>query len=493
MTGSPLLSDIVGRKERFRYLDLEIGPKRGELSCHYALDDETFVERIGFDAVSPAAWDAAGVEAAARWVFLLAGVSYYKAGAPPIIDVGDIPLSVDDTDFLRSFYLDGLGEFAYRNRLDLSHLDLLVTPPAPMPQPESQPAPQHGSQPAPPPGTRPTRTPDQPLPHRLRPLVPFGGGIDSIVTTEIVRRRAGDDNTSLFVVSTAGDRFAAIETAASATGLAILRADRTLDPRIVRSQELGYLNGHVPVTGVISAIAVLAALLHRRDAVIMSNEASASTGNLIAGGRVVNHQWSKGVDFEAGFRQAIARHAIGVDYFSMLRSASELWVARQFAGLPRYHRVFRSCNRAFFVDPTLRLDHWCGKCDKCCFVDLVLAPFLERAELDAIFAGREPLADESLAGRFRTLLATSSSPKPFDCVGDTPECRSALRLTAARSDRAGDGLVHKLLAELEESIGDGSDRGKLAGPEAAIDSHDLLHPAGPHFVPDAYAPDDLLV
>jgi UDP-N-acetyl-alpha-D-muramoyl-L-alanyl-L-glutamate epimerase len=451
------------RALRFRYVDLEIDAHDNELRCHYALDAQPFVERIVFGDVPPGAWGLPGVEAAAAWVFLLAGVSYYKAGAPPVIDVGDIGLSPADGEFLRAFYLDGLAEFAYRNALDLSPLDLITHTTA-APAPTS--APDTGA-----PYTQPSG---------LRPLVPFGGGIDSIVTAELARHRAGDDDTKLFVVSKAGDRFAAIETAAAATGLGVIRADRALDPQILQSKQLGYLNGHVPVTGVISAIAVLAALLHRRDAVVMSNEASASSGNLVADGRVVNHQWSKGIDFEIGFRHALARHVIDVDYFSMLRSASELWVAQRFAELPQYHRAFRSCNRAFYVDPARRLDHWCGECDKCCFVDLVLAPFLERAELEAIFAGHEPLGDDSLADRFRTLLATSRAPKPFDCVGDTPECRSALRLTAARLDRAGAGLVHRLVAELVAAPDTG------AGP-------DLFRPAGPNFIPDAYAPGDLLV
>jgi hypothetical protein len=448
------------RARQFKYVDLEIDRRQSKLRCHYALDDEDFVETVGFDGVPPHAWDGKGIEAAAEWIFLLAGVSYYKAGAPPLIDAGAVALSAADRDFLRSFYVDGLAEFAYCNRLDLSGIEIVTAA-------ESA-------------GPRPRERPQQPQLHgRPRPLVPFGGGIDSIVTSELVRKRAGDDETRLFVVSKAEDRFAAIETAAAATGLAVVRADRMLDPKILRSEDLGYLNGHVPVTGVISAIAVLAALLHDGNAVVMSNEASASTGNLVAGGRVVNHQWSKGLAFETGFRHALARRHIEVDYFSMLRSASELWVAQRFAALPQYHRAFRSCNRAFYVDPALRLDHWCGECDKCCFVDLVLAPFLERTELEAVFGGPEPLGNDDLADRFRALVATSSSPKPFDCVGDTLECRTALRLTGARPDRADDRLVHRLIAELPDD----------ADPKAS----DLFRPAGPHFVPDAYAPADLLV
>jgi len=447
------------RAKRFRYERLEIDRQAGELLCHYSLDDRQFSERIGLSGTEPDRWDTPAARTAARWVFLLAGVSYYKAGAPPVIDLGNVELTTADVEFLRAFYVDGLGEFAYRNEIDLSDLDIAGGTRA---------APASGAA-APPP-------PEPPL----RPLVPFGGGIDSIVTTELVRERAGEQ-TALFVVSKAGDRFAAIEAPATATRLPVIRAERTLDPAILR-KDPGDLNGHVPVTGIISAIAMLAAALHDRDAVVMSNETSASTGNLLVGGRVVNHQWSKGVEFEEGFRGVVARHGVGAEYFSMLRSASELWVAQRFAALTRYHHVFRSCNRAFYLDPALRLDRWCGECDKCCFVDLVLAPFMERTELEAVFAGREPLDNDSLADRFRTLLATSSSPKPFDCVGDTPECRTALRLTATRPDRRDSALVHELVAELPAEPVD-------AGAEVGH----LLRPGRHHFIPDAYAPSDLLV
>jgi hypothetical protein len=452
------------RAQRFTYDELEADPHLGELRCRYSLDGQGFVERVGFEGVDPQAWALPGVEAAARWVFLLLGVSYYKAGAPPVVDLGDLALSAPDVEFLRQYYIDGLGEFAYRNGIDLSELEIRSRSPLTSPPPA------------------PSLSAEQVGTGALRPLIPFGGGIDSIVTTELVRHgaRGGDDGerTALFVVSKAGDRFAAIEAPAAVTGLPILRAERELDRRILRSSQLGFLNGHVPVTGMISAIAVLAALLHGRDAVVMSNEASASAGNLDLGDRVVNHQWSKGLAFETAFRDALVRNRVPVEYFSLLRSASELWVGRHFAALTRYHGVFRSCNRAFYVDAALRMDHWCGECDKCCFVDLILAPFMERARLEEVFDDREPLANDALADRFRTLLGISPSPKPFDCVGDPPECRAALRLTAERADRVGDTLVHRLLAELPD--------------EPALTAQ-LLEPAGPNFVPDAYAPGDLLV
>jgi hypothetical protein len=445
---------LAGQAQRFAYDRLEIDPEEGELRCHYRLDEQEFVERVHIEGVEPHAWSRPAVEAAARWVFLLLGVSYYKAGAPPVVDLGDIALSSSDLEFLRAYYIDGLGEFAYRNALDLSDLEFTASAELP-----------------------PAQWVTAVGVAGVRPLVPFGGGIDSIVTTDLVRR-AGKKDVALFVVSKTGDRYAAIEAPAAVTGLPILRAERELDPKILQSRQLGYLNGHVPVTGMISAIAVLTAVLHGRDAVVMSNEASASAGNIVIGDRVINHQWSKGLAFETGFRHALRQHAGVVNYFSYLRSASELWVARRFAALTEYHGVFRSCNKAFFVDPALRLDHWCGECDKCCFVDLVLAPFMSRSDLETVFAGREPLANDDLADQFRALLGLCPDPKPFDCVGDIPECRAALRLTAGRADRGTDALVHRLLAEL---------------PDEPPATAELLRPAGPNFIPNAYAPGDLLV
>ncbi len=282
-----------------------------------------------------------------------------------------------------------------------------------------------------------------------------------------------------------GDRFEAIEAPAAVTGLPVVRAEREIDPQLLRSRELGFLNGHVPVTGIISAIAVMAAVLEGRDAVVMSNEWSASIPTLEASGRAINHQWSKSDAFEAGFRALLpGPSGPGVAYFSALRPFSELWVAERFARLNAYHATFRSCNRAFHIDRSLRLDHWCGQCDKCCFIDLILAPFLPAAALEAIFAGREPLADTgadpALADRFRALLGTSAGSKPFECVGEVNECRAAALLSAQRPDRAGTKLLQVLAAELD-------------GLPGGIPAADLFRPLSAHFIPDEYAPDDLLV
>jgi UDP-N-acetyl-alpha-D-muramoyl-L-alanyl-L-glutamate epimerase len=225
---------------------------------------------------------------------------------------------------------------------------------------------------------------------------------------------------------------------------------------------------------------VLAAVSAGRDAVVMSNERSASQPTLVVDGRGINHQYSKSWSFERALRAVIAETlGPGLSYFSLLRPYSELWVAERFAKLRAYHHVFRSCNRAFHIDPAARLDHWCGHCDKCAFIDLVLAPFLTPVELGGIFGGPEPLRNDALADQFRALLGLLPDRKPFECVGDIDECRAALALTAQRSDRADDVLVQQLAAQLPTL--------------SAADAAQLMKATPPDAIPDAYSPEPVVV
>jgi UDP-N-acetyl-alpha-D-muramoyl-L-alanyl-L-glutamate epimerase len=439
----------------FRYEHYSTDAGSGLLTCRYSLDDDKlgtleFTERV---TLTPGpGWDAPQAQAAARLVFLLAGVSYYKTTAPLTIDLGETALTALERDFLRDFYLQGLGEYAYRNNLDLSALEIRA-PQSPRP-PRPSTGPGEGSS---------------------RALIPFGGGIDSIVTVEKIRALAAD--CALFVVSKPGARFDAIEAPAAVAGLPVVRAGREIDPQLLRSADLGFRNGHVPVTGIISAIAILAAALDGRDAVVMSNEWSASVPTLEHDGRPVNHQYSKSASFEAAFRAVLSGAPETLpEYFSALRDRSELWVGEEFAALQAYHGTFRSCNRAFHIDPARRLDHWCGQCDKCCFIDLILAPFMSARQLSDVFSViPEPLTQAQLALKFRTLLG--SGTKPFECVGEVNECRAAVLLAARRPDRAGCALLQELAAEVA------SRPDAPTEPEIAA----LRKPVGGNSIPTRYA------
>src|SRR5271154_2269891 len=113
MSVSSKLQPQSVRGSVFRYGDWAVDEQLGTLTCGYSLDGREFTERV---ALAPGPrWRTDAARAAARLVFLLAGVSYYKPAAPPVIDLGSTALTDAELAFLREFYRQGLGEFAYRN------------------------------------------------------------------------------------------------------------------------------------------------------------------------------------------------------------------------------------------------------------------------------------------------------------------------------------------------------------------------------------------
>jgi len=332
---------------------------------------------------------------------LAASLSYFKAFAPGRLHVVE-GLTPQERVFLEELARNGLGEFAYVNDLP-EVLETAITGPD-LPAAASTPT------------TRPT-------PRRV--LVPVGGGKDSIVSIEALKSAAYD--VGLFSVNS----YAPIEATAATAGIALQTARRQLDPELFRLNAAGAPNGHVPVTAVNSIVAVLTAMALGYDTVAFSNEASSSYGNVTWHGRVVNHQWSKGLGFERLLRESLPGTA--PEYVSLLRPLTELRIARRFADHRAYHPVFTSCNRAFKLQASDRTS-WCADCPKCRFVFLCLAPFLPGADLLAIFSGRDMFADPAQSAGFLELLGAEGLQKPFECVGEPDECRVALALLREHPD-----------------------------------------------------------
>ncbi|WP_127554322.1 hypothetical protein [Actinoplanes sp. OR16] len=419
-----------------RFPSYSFDPSTGVAAFDYLLDGPEplrFTETITF----PVPEDGREVPAALTKVLdllhVVAGVSYYKVGAPARI-VAPKPVPAAARDFFTAVYTKGLAEYAYRNQLP-HVLELTV------------------------------ETQDAAVISEIsdmtgRPLSAVGGGKDSIVTLEILRA-AGLDPVPFSV-----NPNPVIVNVNAASGLDALAARRKLDPKLFELNKAGALNGHIPVTAINSLIAVATAVWHGLGPVVMSNERSASDPNLIWNGHEVNHQWSKGAEAEGLLREAVtAVTGLADPYFSLLRTLSELHIAQLFAGYTAYDDVVTSCNKAFKLhDPTAR---WCGDCPKCRFVFLAMAPHMPRERLAHIF-GHDLFADEAQVPGFLELLGVDAH-KPFECVGEAEECLVALSLL---TDDA------PVLTALRAAVPDSA---------WADASHSAVFtPGGPNHIPPAY-------
>ena len=418
-------------------------PATGEAKFFYRLADHTFVETLrfpieGLDTARP------GTGAFKTLLDLTAavlGVSYFKLLAPFEIDATALALSPAQQAVVLDVYENGLGEFYARN--DLKRFGRLTIA-AGTPREDSIP---------------PT------LPARA--LVLIGGGKDSLVSVQLLESAGAE--MSLFAVNPKGP----ILTSAKRSGLPFLTVDRVLDPEMIAlGQQPGYYNGHVPSTAINSMIAALASLLYGYGNIVLSNERSASEGNIEFDGRQANHQYSKSIDFERAIRDVLSTATSGsLGYFSLLRPYSEARIAALFARSNRYDDVFSSCNRNFRLsghDGPL----WCGQCPKCHFVFLIFAPHMDKARLTAIF-GQNVLDNADNIAPYRELTGLSGH-KPWECVGEILEAAACLWRIADHPDWHDSAVVKALKPDLESFYGPA--RLLSAYEEFMTDSADHLIP-----------------
>ena len=406
----------------FRFVRCGFDAATGIARLVYAFDDgPELVETITIPG-APFVLDEArafAAEQALRLLHLIAGVSYYKAAVPGEIRIDGYAIDAATATLLQDIYINGLGEFAYRNGLDVHGIRF------PVHRQETVQAPVLGL--------------------RGHALVAIGGGKDSLVSIEALR--------SLDVAQTVtwigGSQL--IAACAQRTGLPTLNIGRQLAPELFEYNRQGAWNGHIPVTVLNSAIMVFAAVLLGVDQVVFSNERSASYGSMIEGTGEVNHQWSKGWDCERTFAAHVRREiAADLHYYSLLRPLSELAVARQFAKIDRYDAWFSSCNRNFHLLGERPANRWCGVCPKCHFVFLALAPFMPKPRLVGIF-GRNLLDDPAQTAGYDALLEFQDH-KPFECVGEGRESRAAMAALATRPEWREDALVERFGREIRPQL-----------------------------------------
>lgn len=414
----------------------------GVATFGYRLGELSFSEVLTFPAGSDGA-----VAATPSFLKLLQltaivlGVSYYKLRAPYRIVI-PFPVTVREHDFALDVYENGLGEFYARNNLKRFG-EIVIDDPE-----------DHGP-PPPPPALR------------DRALLPIGGGKDSLVSVELLEA-AGIDFTP-FAVNPKGPIIGSVDK----IGRSPLYVTRKLDPEMIRlAKAPDYYNGHVPSTAINSMIAALTAVLFGHNRIVLSNERSASEGNIEFDGREANHQHSKSLDFEH-LIAAILEHATGgsLSYFSLLRPYSEARIARIFSRDVRFDRVFSSCNENFKLAGN-NGPLWCGKCPKCHFVFLIFAPVMDKQRLVGIF-GQNLLSQPSHERSFRELTGLAGQ-KPWECVGEIEEAAACLYALTKLPEWENEPIVSMLKPDLLTQYG--SQRLEDALAELMIDSPEHLIP-----------------
>lgn len=318
-------------------------------------------------------------------------ISYWKTTCSPILRVKPHKLDDAQVDWWIKLYFHGLGEFFYLNGIETSmdgFMEIQSEGPA-------------------------LTCLDCTLSNE-EIIVPVGGGKDSVVSLEVLKKNDMD------IIPMSLNPREAIKRTIESSGYSMdgsIVVERKIDPLLFDLNKKDYLNGHTPFSALLAFINVLVAVGSGTKLIALSNESSANQSTIP--GTKINHQYSKSIEFETDFNWYVKKYIHPeINYFSFLRPLNELQIARLFSGFTWHLSGFRSCNVAS------KTDEWCGECPKCLFTDIMLAPFLKEKQRFDIFqknllddARLEPIFDE---------LTGKASIKPFECVGTPDEVKAAL-------------------------------------------------------------------
>jgi len=334
--------------------------------------------------------------------------SYWKVTCSPEIEIRAGYLNQEQIKWWKDLIIKGMGQFFYENKIDWRKPNFL------------------------------TMFTNQAIAsfvdlkfkkglNRNKYLVPVGGGRDAIVTLELLQKRNKEIN--CFLVNPTR---AAKEVLKKAKIKKPLIIKRGIDPTLLKLNKKGYLNGHTPFTAALSFLAVFCGVLFDYKNIAFSLEKSANEGNVRYLGRMINHQWSKSSEFERKFKSYCKKYLVkNINYFSLLRSYTELEISKMFLKYPQYFSAFSSCNIGQKTGK-----EWCGNCPKCLFVYATFYPFLEKKELLKIF-GRDIFQNKKLLLTMKELLG-QGRVKPFECVGTKRESRLAFSLSLKKAKKSGE-------------------------------------------------------
>ncbi len=375
-----------------------------------------FVETVDFSDRAPKSAQLSDkakstLERALFFAFIVIGTSYYKAFPSKTVKLSE-RLSDWRARFFDAVYQEGLSQFAFENqfeRKDLAHFDSFQDV--------------HNE------------TPEK-LSKNSTPLVLQSGGKDSLLTAELLNE-SGREWTALYISNT--DSYPEIINELGASNVQIIKRQIDLEA-FEKAKNLGSKNGHVPVTYINVAIALIQAIINGQTEIITSighegaeNHAIIKSSDPNENDLSVNHQWSKTAEAERYLQKYIENFiSPSISVHSLIRQYSELKIAQLFVTKcwDKYGHKFSSCNRANYGQGTNnRVLSWCGECAKCANSYLLFAPFLESSELNSIFKDQKSLFEKpELETIFKGLLGIDNIIKPFECIGEIDELRKAYHM-----------------------------------------------------------------
>lgn len=390
---------MIQKLDVFEFVSYEIQRDKKTINFNYKTRDLYLTEKIILPVPIPSSVNSILLKSILNDLHLILGITYFKMYCPKKIIVS-LHLSQPQADFWNTVYTKGLGEFFYKNKIDfrgLINFPYIDTPPV--------------------------------QPRRLyeakkgRFLVGIGGGKDSVVSVEILKKE--NKEITGFILDSQNTPPQIQIDVAKKMEIDYLIVKRQLDSQLfdLKSE----YNGHIPITAIYSFIALLLAAIYDYSSIIIPNGKSANFGNVNYLGIEINHQWSKSEEFEKLFQEYVKQHVTPNIYFSSnLRPYSEIEIAKLFSSHKKYFPVFSSCNKNYRIKGDVNQKKWCGECPKCAFVFIILAAYLSKEEVVKIF-DKNLLEDPQLIPLYHDLIGKGNM-KPFDCVGTFEESRQALEI-----------------------------------------------------------------
>ena len=199
---------------------------------------------------------------------IVEAISYYKCVCPSefIINCGYI--NDEQIKWFKKLYYNGLGEFIYRNNIEVSKEDFFDFK------------------------INSNKNYSKSSFESSGNLIAIGGGKDSCVSLEILKN---EKNNSCFLINSKKTMIDCCKVSGY-DDENIYEVERILDKeKLISLNNAGFLNGHIPLNASIAFISYLTAYLTKKRYIILSNEKSANESYVK--NKNINHQYSKSYEF----------------------------------------------------------------------------------------------------------------------------------------------------------------------------------------------------